>query len=307
MTRGPSSVSVEAAACEFGGVPRFVLYGAVESPQLPNEPAIVVIRRRHDNHEPVGWSVRALKRAIVQLLVHRPAPWLVETHTEHDFQKAWESLRLRCASEYRYGTDYSSELPVLLYTPHHGRSEPTAHTLHLAQELLERLEAPPNRVESGSSAGAANAPPAADSPNDSADISVSLARDRRAELLRDEQWLTAEQVHERLGGKPDAPGAKNRASRLRKAGELLGVWDGRRYVYPLFQFYPNSQGGQLVAGMESLIKVLPKDTTGWRQAFWLCQPHAGLDGERPADALQRDPQSVIRAAHSTFEPGNEHW
>jgi hypothetical protein len=52
---------------------------------------------------------------------------------------------------------------------------------------------------------------------------------------------------------------------------------------------------------------LPKDRSGWRQTFWLYQPHALLAGKRPADVFQSDPQSVLEAARSTFAPGNTNW
>jgi hypothetical protein len=72
--------------------------------------------------------------------------------------------------------------------------------------------------------------------------SLNLALQLRDELLHHEKWLTSTEVHERLGGSAAAPGVNSRASGLRKAGELLGVWAGRRYLYPLFQFYPDSEG-----------------------------------------------------------------
>ncbi len=140
---------------------------------------------------------------------------------------------------------------------------------------------------------------------------TDFARKRRDELLQTEKWLTAAEVHERLGGDPGAPGANNRASRLRRARELLGVWESGRYLYPIFQFHADSEGGQLIPAIAELLRVLPddqEDPSGWRRAFWLFQPHAGLEkAQRPADVFRNDPAAVIRAARSTFAQGDERW
>ena len=146
---------------------------------------------------------------------------------------------------------------------------------------------------------------------DQDDEALKLALQRRDELLRDEKWLTAAEVHERLGGSSGAPDAHSRVSRLRQAGELLGVWDGSRFLFPLFQFYPDSEGGRLIPTMKDLLAMLPnneEDKSGWRRAFWLFQCHASIkDGGRPADALRTDPRAVLRAAHSTFSQSDEYW
>lgn len=135
--------------------------------------------------------------------------------------------------------------------------------------------------------------------------SLEFARQVREKLLREERWLTSTEVQQRLGATPDAA---NRVNQLRTAGELLGVWDGHHFLYPQFQFDSDSTGGQLIGAMKELLEILPKDESGWRQAFWLFQPHAGLEGHsRPADAFRQDSPAVIRAARGTFAPGDQHW
>jgi hypothetical protein len=59
--------------------------------------------------------------------------------------------------------------------------------------------------------------------------------------------------------------------------------------------------------MKTLLDVLPKDRSGWRQARWLFQRHGQLDGARPADVFQKNPQAVIDAARSDFELTDERW
>jgi len=102
-----------------------------------------------------------------------------------------------------------------------------------------------------------------------------------------------------------ANGINNTASRLRRGGELLGAWNGREFLHPTFQFQPDT--GRLMPEMKTLLSVLPKDRSGWRQAIWLFQRHGQLDGKRPADVFQKDPDAVIKAARSDFELNDERW
>lgn len=135
---------------------------------------------------------------------------------------------------------------------------------------------------------------------------LQLARERRAQLLAEEEWLNAPRVHVQQGGKPDSQGVNNTASRLRRGGELLGAWNGREFLHPAFQF--SSETGRLFADeMKSLLELLPKDRSGWRQVFWLFQAHGKLNGRRPADIFASDPKGVIDAARSDFQVTDERW
>ena len=147
---------------------------------------------------------------------------------------------------------------------------------------------------------------AEDSPSDAdSERRLQLARERRDQLLYEEAWLDAPAVHIQQGGSPDSQGINNTASRLRRRGEILGAWNGREFLHPTFQF--RSDTGRLMPEMKALLDILPKDRSGWRQALWLFQRHGQLDGARPADVFQKDPQAVINAARSDFEPSDERW
>ncbi|MEA3158527.1 MAG: hypothetical protein QOD95_75 [Gammaproteobacteria bacterium] len=134
---------------------------------------------------------------------------------------------------------------------------------------------------------------------------LQLARERRDDLLASEKWIDASAVHAQQGGKSGAQGSNNTASRLRRGGELLGAWNGREFVHPIFQFQPIT--GRLMPEMKALLDILPKDRSGWRQSLWLFQRHGQLDGKRPADAFQKNPDLVIEAARSDFEVNDERW
>lgn len=152
-------------------------------------------------------------------------------------------------------------------------------------------------------------------PADSADIDapsnpdseqqLKLARERRDQLLQDEEWIDAPTVHVQQGGRADSQGINNTASRLRRGGELLGAWNGREFLHPTLQFQPDT--GRLMPQMKTLLAILPKDRSGWRQALWLFQRHGQLDGKRPADVFPKDPDAVINAARSDFEISDERW
>jgi hypothetical protein len=147
----------------------------------------------------------------------------------------------------------------------------------------------------------------ADDPPSDADAEqrLQLARERRDQLLREEKWIDAPAVHLQQGGRADSQGVNNTASRLRRRDELLGAWNGREFLHPTFQF--RAETGRLMPEMKALLEVLPKDRSGWRQAFWLFQRHSQLDGARPADVFQKDSQAVINAARCDFELSDERW
>lgn len=143
-------------------------------------------------------------------------------------------------------------------------------------------------------------------PSDSgSDSQLQLARERREQLLAQEKWFNAPQVHVQQGKDPKAGGANNTASKLRRENELLGVWNGREYLHPQFQF--DTLTGLLMTEVKQLLELLPKDRSGWRQAFWLFQKHAQLEGKRPADVFQKDAARVIEAARSDFVTSDERW
>ncbi len=312
--------AVQAVGLELGGGPPKLVYYGAEDPHASDAPVLVVVDYRGRVEGPGGpvevpfcWP--ALKRAVGSLLQKKPVPWMVETHSTEDFQRQWLLVKEDFAARIRHAEE--GFLPVLLHIPpRQGRALDLVGSLSRVSEMLELIEpsqAGPVVAMSRTDKSTPALPPAGSgsSKEDDPERAVDLARPRREELLRGETWLTAGDVHARLGGAPGAPGANNRASRLRKGGELLGVWEGGRFLYPVFQFYPDNQGGQLIPAMTELLKVLPSDAedpSGWRKAFWLFQHHAGLEnGQRPADFFRKDPQAVIRAARSTFAGGDDHW
>jgi hypothetical protein len=274
----PNVISLE--ILEIGAFPKMVYMGEVpEVPVIPQGPAVLTLDVglpgvRHRQFGRLGDTVNALIR-------HESVPGIIQVREPENFAWAYHEL-------------LDSKTSALLYMPDELLHEGLAR----ARSMLERLGYQPSE----------DAAPESHSPVVTAPVATALeaARQRRAQLLEDEHWLDGGQVHyQQQGSDPSAPGANNTASRLRRKGELLGAWDGREYLHPAFQF--DHETGRVMPEMKELLEILPKDRSGWRQAFWLFQPHALLDGRRPADAFQADPQSVIEAANSTFAPGNTNW
>jgi hypothetical protein len=127
------------------------------------------------------------------------------------------------------------------------------------------------------------------------------ARRRRAALLARELFFKAQDL-QRLGY--SLPPAREGQPRRRLPG-LISFWSGCEFLYPRWQF----QGHTFVprSHIATLLGVLPEDPTGWRLGFWLYQRHSLLNGARPADAFVHNPQNVLLAARSDFEPNDTRW
>jgi hypothetical protein len=132
-----------------------------------------------------------------------------------------------------------------------------------------------------------------------------LLTKHRADLLEHERWLSAAEAARLLDANLDAQASRQTAQRLLDSKQLLAVWTGQDYLYPEFQFHRAKR--TVLSQIADLLKILPKDETGWRQTFWLCQRHATLNGSRPIDAFEEAPDAVIRAAKSDFEISDERW
>ena len=84
--------------------------------------------------------------------------------------------------------------------------------------------------------------------------------------------------------------------RLRAEGHLLSVKRGSTYVYPRFQFDPESHLVRPV--IADLIRFA--DEAGWTQdelLLWLCSPSQYFHGARPSQHLG-DPGLVLKTART---------
>lgn len=85
-------------------------------------------------------------------------------------------------------------------------------------------------------------------------------------------------------------------AKLISTGQAFGFgWRGYLWI-PMFQF--NADDLALKAGAQSVRAAMPALRSGWLVAAWFAAPNALLEGRRPADMLDSDLETVIRAARS---------
>ena len=113
------------------------------------------------------------------------------------------------------------------------------------------------------------------------------------------------EVAEQASGQILDSNPDQRASRLRREKQLFGVRLGGQYLHPAFQFL--SESGEPHPKLNALLAKLPDEDHGWAAALWLFAPTRKLDGARPADLFQANPDAVIDAARRDFEGNDSDW
>ena len=131
------------------------------------------------------------------------------------------------------------------------------------------------------------------------------AREKLEALLKSERWLGSAEVAAQASGQILDGDPDRHASRLRREKQLFGVRLGGQYLHPAFQFLPES--GVPHPRLNALLARLPDEDHGWAAALWLFAPTRKLDGARPADIFQANPDAVIDAARRDFEGDDADW
>ena len=122
---------------------------------------------------------------------------------------------------------------------------------------------------------------------------ASAADRRRRELLSNSDWLSADDVANRLGGKTGL-------RELRETRLLFGVWDpdNRNWRYPSFQFKDELGLRPVIA---NLLDILPPGNgSGWSQVEWLYAPHPRIDSRPPVEIITSEPDRVLELARKQF-------
>ena len=120
----------------------------------------------------------------------------------------------------------------------------------------------------------------------------------RAAFERDHEMLTAEQVHVLCGSS-----AGNRAAlaaRWRSEGKIFGIPRQRRRLFPRFQF--DEERGRPKAVIAATLAALGDTVGPWQTAIWFTSENGWLNGRRPVDVLDRDPDAVVDAARAVSDP-----
>jgi len=141
-----------------------------------------------------------------------------------------------------------------------------------------------------------------------AEDSAAAASQQATNLSRDyvlaQPALSSEEIHDRFGGGVDSKNKNDMAKRLRQSGQVLGIWNGRKFRHPLFQFTPSGPDARF-AELLGVLPVHENDRTGWRRAFWLYFPNELLDDREPAAVWAEDPRRVLDAAREEFEASDD--
>ncbi len=123
-------------------------------------------------------------------------------------------------------------------------------------------------------------------------------RNARARVEFLDAWapLTAEQVAELAGSA--AGNRRATAHRWREQGAIFAVEHQQRALFPSFEFDIGT--GRPKPAIRSILAELPPALVeaGWQLAFWFTTPADVLDGHRPVDVLDADPDAVIDAARA---------
>lgn len=117
----------------------------------------------------------------------------------------------------------------------------------------------------------------------------------RAALMQEYGVLTDGQIAE-----INESAAENRAmlaSDWKQDGKIFSVAHRGTTYYPAFQFAPTGRPRPVVA---RVLEALGGDD-GWETALWFTAANGYLEGARPVDLLETDPEAVVEAAKKDAE------
>lgn len=108
--------------------------------------------------------------------------------------------------------------------------------------------------------------------------------------------LTSAEVGRRMGSRSSAP--RNLAASARRGGSLLAVSRGHQTLYPGFQFGADGRPLPVIRTLRELAVAC-----GWSETAvvqWLCAPTTYLDGQRPVELIDGDPDRVVEVARRAW-------
>jgi hypothetical protein len=131
------------------------------------------------------------------------------------------------------------------------------------------------------------------------DASDELARDielenaeLRREFIRAWKCLRSSDVH-KLSGRRSTNAAQT-ASRWKAQGRIFAVPYGGNDLYPAFQF----KDGEPRPVIARVLERFGDKLSPWQTAFWFGAESGWLDGRKPVDLIDSDPDAVAAAAET---------
>lgn len=156
---------------------------------------------------------------------------------------------------------------------------------------------------------------------------AAVSRARILAKARTDHWPRSEDVG-RAYASPSEAAARQRATRMRAAGELFGIWtpNDRAFYHPPFQFIPDGRVNPALHDLLTALAEIPtyaaaEDESGWGRIDWLLQPrwdlsernlayaqstggdvpddeHLSSAARAPVDVFPLNAAAVIAAAHA---------
>jgi hypothetical protein len=118
----------------------------------------------------------------------------------------------------------------------------------------------------------------------------------REQFRRDNPSLSSAEVAELGGSRASNKAAL--ANRWKKERRIFSIPVGRTERFPAFQF---NESGRPKPALQGVLKSFPKAISGWEVALWFTAANDWLEGRRPLDLIDSDPDAIVDAVrkHST--------
>lgn len=126
---------------------------------------------------------------------------------------------------------------------------------------------------------------------------VRRQAEARASFLNDVPLLSSTEVGELLGSTAQNKAAM--ANRYKHEGKIFAVSHRGADHYPAFQF---QDGDALPVVGEIISRFEGVSSSSWQMALWFASPSGWLDGRRPMDVVEDEPEAVLEAARRAVEP-----
>ena len=139
-------------------------------------------------------------------------------------------------------------------------------------------------------------------PNEATPSTAVVAQARRnaearAQFLAEFPTVTSAALAE-LSGSPPATSQRS-ASAWRKQGRLFAVTVSGQLRFPVFQLDSHGQPKPVI--QRALRPLLAVGLWDWQLALWFAGANARLDGRRPVDVLDSEPERAVEAAEHVGE------
>lgn len=118
----------------------------------------------------------------------------------------------------------------------------------------------------------------------------------REELLSEFGLLSSADIASLAGSR-----AKNKASlanRWKQEGRIFSVSHQGLALFPAYQF---DEKGQPLPVIAQILSTLGRQSRGWEFALWFTSSNGWVDGRRPVDLLESEPEEVAQAAEREAE------